>query len=253
MQDWGEKMILYFSATGNSRYVAERIAIAIGTKAVSVQKITDETVVDAHGMVSPTYAWGIPSIVKDFLQTHKLKTSEGKCFYVATYGTTPGVSWYLAQKALKSGSDISFDAFYGVRMPDTWTPIFDLSDKEKVARINANAESQIKEIIHSIQSRAVGNFMKARLPAVTRAVYPFWYDRMRATKHLVAEDDCIGCGSCEKKCPVHAIGMREGKPVWIKKHCAMCLGCLHRCPKFAIRYGKKTAKHGQYQNPNVKT
>ena len=32
----------------------------------------------------------------------------------------------------------------------------------------------------------------------------------------------------------------------------MCLGCLHRCPKFAIQYGSRTKKHGQYTNPKVK-
>lgn len=46
--------------------------------------------------------------------------------------------------------------------------------------------------------------------------------------------------------------MRGGKPVWIKNKCEICLGCLHRCPKFAIQYGKNTEKHGQYTNPNVK-
>ena len=29
------------------------------------------------------------------------------------------------------------------------------------------------------------------------------------------------------------IEMRDGKPVWVKGKCVMCLGCLHRCPKFA--------------------
>lgn len=54
------------------------------------------------------------------------------------------------------------------------------------------------------------------------------------------------------KCPVKAIEMKNKKPVWVADKCVMCLGCLHRCPVFAINYGNKTQKHGQYINPNVK-
>lgn len=45
--------------------------------------------------------------------------------------------------------------------------------------------------------------------------------------------------------------MQEKRPVWVKAKCALCLGCLHCCPKFAIQYGKRTQRHGQYTNPNV--
>lgn len=41
-------------------------------------------------------------------------------------------------------------------------------------------------------------------------------------------------------------------PVWTKEERILCLGCLHRCPKFAIQYGKHTKEHGQYLNPHVK-
>ena len=43
--------------------------------------------------------------------------------------------------------------------------------------------------------------------------------------------------------------MEEKRPVWVRDQCAMCLGCLHRCPKFAIQYDGRTQKHGQYTNP----
>ena len=66
-------MILYFSGTGNSRYVAQRIAEALGDELLSMNdriKAGDTSPV-ASGerlvIVTPTYAWRIPRIVRDWL------------------------------------------------------------------------------------------------------------------------------------------------------------------------------------------
>ena len=65
----------------------------------------------------------------------------------------------------------------------------------------------------------------------------------------IVNEGCIGCGLCAKRCPMAAIEMRDGLPVWTKPECAACLRCLHCCPKFAISHGKRTASHGQYRHP----
>ena len=54
-------------------------------------------------------------------------------------------------------------ARFSVKMPDTWTPIFDLSNKEKVQQINDNAELEIDYIIKQIKTFNLGNFMKNNL------------------------------------------------------------------------------------------
>ena len=79
-----------------------------------------------------------------------------------------------------------------------------------------------------------------------------YYNSMRQTRHFSVKDSCIGCGLCAKRCPVQAISMKDNKPVWVKDKCTACLRCLHSCPKFAVQYGSKTEKHGQYLNPIVK-
>ena len=85
-------MVLYFSATGNCKYVATRLAKAFDEESVSIPECTgrnryvfeDKTI----GVVSPTYFWGLPSIVKEFLEKASFKTEY--LYFVATYGTTPG-------------------------------------------------------------------------------------------------------------------------------------------------------------------
>ncbi len=248
-------MILYFSATGNSEYVAKRIATETDDITVSItdcykkQIFSFDEKYKTLGIVTPTYSWGLPVIVTEFLQRLELHYKPNYIYFIATYGTTPGQTGKFANNIL-APKGLALSAKFSVKMPDTWTPIFDLSNKEKVRRINEKAEPEIDYIIKQVKNFADGDFMKNKLPyPIAKASYNIEYDLMRKTKHFSVEDNCIGCGLCAKNCPVSAIQIKDRKPEWVKEQCAMCLSCLHHCPKFAIQYGKNTKKHGQYRHP----
>ena len=246
-------MILYFSATGNSKYVAARIAEEIHDEMIEIADCIAENKHSFEdkqiGIITPTYFWGMPSIVSDFLKKAEFYTDY--LYFIATYGTTPGAIGALAKEAIRN-RDI--DACYSVRMVDTYTPIFDISTNERQEKFTQNTEAEIEEVIKSVQERHHNKRMKHSAPAlvVKGIAQPIYNRKARLTSRLFVDENCIDCGLCAKKCPVQAIQMQDGKPVWMKEKCVMCLGCLHRCPRFAIQCGNKTRKHGQYTNPNVK-
>jgi len=249
-------MIFYFSATGNSKYVANRLAEATNDIIMPITDCLKENrfdfvmkVDENIGFVTPTYFWGLPTVVIDFIR--QLNINKGKSNYVyhiLTFGTTTGQAHCHMNKCLRP-HNISLDGKFIVQMTDTWTPIFDLSDTVKNQRELTKAEKQIDSIIEYVNAKKKGDFNNRKIP-FAQLYYPH-YHHARKTKKFTVDDSCIGCTLCEKQCPVSAIKILNNRPFWIKERCALCLGCLHRCPMFSIQYGKSTRKHGQYVNPNI--
>ena len=58
-------------------------------------------------------------------------------------------------------------------------------------------------------------------------------------KLKIDNDKCIGCGKCEKICPMKNISINEGKAV-ANNRCTMCYRCINNCPKQAITLLGKT-------------
>jgi ferredoxin len=245
-------MIFYFSATGNSKYVAECIASATNDRIISIVScIKDQSFKfklsenETIGFITPVYFWGLPTIVIEFMQRLIIEMF-GK-HYIYTIITCGGTSGFASNQLAKLFDNIKIKvkARFCVTMVDTWTPLFDLSNENKNKIICQKAELQIDKIIKNIKSNILGNFDKRKIPIIAFIVYRL-YKNVRQTKHFWLMDNCTGCGLCVQQCPVNAIEAKNKKAAWIKNECVMCLGCLHKCPVFAIQYGKKTQKHGQF-------
>lgn len=249
-------MIIYFSATGNSAYVAHTIAERIGEKAVSIKEAPENLQLDEGeglGIVFPVYFWNLPPIVEEYMQ--KLQLAEKRPAYlycVATYGSSCGAVG-IQMRSHFSVRDMEMDAGYSIKMPDTWTPMFDVSSKEKVEQQNKEAADAIEEVIVAVKNRRQGDFMGKEKYFLTALAARIFFEHRRKTKNFKVSDDCIGCGLCSKVCTDQIIKMKKtpkgNRPTWNSQRCQMCLACLHHCPTFAISCGNNTKKHGQYIHP----
>ncbi len=254
-------MIFYFSGTGNSFAVATQIKNEINEELVSIagaiknDKYNYElTAGERVGFVFPVFYYGLPSIVKDFLEKFSLTNYDKPFTYsvITCGGGIASAGRRFAQSCEKKG--YSVQASYSIIMPDSSAILFRSPNKQKQEKQLANAEKELPKIISEIRERhphpdSSGIF--ARLSSAL--LYPF-YDMARKTTKFHADDKCTGCGVCQENCPCNAIEMtRDKKPKWVKTECTMCLGCLHRCPAEAIQRGNATIARSRYTNPILGT
>lgn len=247
-------MIIYFSATGTNKYVAQELSAATGEEMIPLKKLVKEkkyllTIGEGEdfGVVMPTYWEGLPSILLDYLKNVEIR-AEGDnhyCYFVATYGCDYGNILSTAKKEFAQ-KGLTFDSLYAARFVDNWSPMFNLNNKEKNHRAEENGKRETAEIVKWVLNKEVGHDLPDQMTEFQARMAKSTYDSIRKTSYFkLDKNSCIGCGLCANQCPTEAIKIVNGVPTWIKDTCTLCLGCFHRCPVAAIDYDN-SLKNGQY-------
>ncbi len=239
-------MVFYFTATGNSLYVAKQFddnPISI----VKTQKnatYKDENI----GIICPTYCGEIPKIVFNFIKNSKFNTPY--LYLILTYGMSESDCPEFTYDQCKKVS-VTFDYISFVKMVDNYLPAFDMAKEKK---IDKDIPSQIERIRREIESRKkdipVANDEGRKLHKQVTLMNKL-FPAANNGSFLKITDKCNGCGICAKVCPLDNFEITNGKAKRIKKKCEFCLACIHHCPNKAISLKPDKNPNERYINKYI--
>ncbi|MBO4680647.1 MAG: EFR1 family ferrodoxin [Clostridiales bacterium] len=250
-------MVFYFSGTGNSRFVAKRIAEAISQEAVDITTYTrtmdrpEFTDKGVYVFVCPSYMSAPARAMTDFVEWAGFPSGVKAYFIVtcaASMGITPRVTKEICEKR-----GLQYMGAAQIEMPQNYIALFTTKKVEENIDIIEKAENEIDRIAPLILNGEVLETKKIGSVeySVTKWVRDVYYKDFMKTKKFKATDKCISCQKCVKICPLSNITMKDGKPSWGDK-CTHCMACINQCPKDAIEYGKGSVGKPRYKGPESK-
>lgn len=245
-------MILYFSGTGNSKYVAKMIAEQLQDEAVdSFDYIRNQIAGDFISgkpwiFVAPVYVSAPPIAFQQFIETGNFSGNKDAYFVMTCAGAMSASPVFCRKLCEKKG--LNYKGTAQVVMPQNYIPFFKMHDKAECERRYEMAKQVVSALSDDVRNNR--SFPKVTVKKAeyfaTKCAVKLYYRFFMGTKQFYVTKDCVGCGLCEKVCPMGNIFMADKKPQW-NTSCTHCMACINRCPKQAIEYGKKTIGKQRYQ------
>lgn len=265
--------IYYFSGTGNSLYMAKELQERLPeVSLIPMVSLLHKDIIEAHGetvgFVFPVHLMTLPGVVRRFLEKLDLRSTR-YVFAVVTQGGTPAVADIHIRDILKKKGR-GLDASFVVKMP--WNSPIGLMpvyipgmihyppEPERILKLTTDARNKLESICRIVANREPDpeddsprhlrlflkqvyfNLMVSNDKSQDKTLVPYY-----------ADEDCTGCGVCERVCVSERIKMVGGEPVWQEGvPCFHCYACFAFCPVQSILVrGRYDKKDGRYSHPEI--
>ena len=239
---------IYFSGTGNTKYCVDKFlkeydcsknSFSIEDSEALERIKNDNEIVVGY----PVQYSNIPKILRDYIVNNRYVWKGKNIFIIATMGLFSGDGAGILARLLKNYGAVIVGGLH-LKMPDS------ICDERALKRSFEHNKRIVVKATEKI-CKCVGNIKNGKPPQEgLGAAYHlaglfgqrlyFWGKTQKYTDRLKINSlKCIGCGLCERFCPMGNIAVKNGIAVSGDK-CTMCYRCISKCPEQVITLlGKK--------------
>ncbi|KNY29402.1 EFR1 family ferrodoxin [Pseudobacteroides cellulosolvens] len=239
-------LVLYFSGTNNTKYIAEMFKKCfenrnIQTDVYDILKYNEDNNIKYDYLVagSPIYIELYPKIFIDNIKGKIDKSTKIKSIFFATQAAkslTPSFN-EVCNYFKNTEVEITQTDFF--RMPNNfYNFLFTKTPISQYETLRNNATEKVELIVDKFLS-GDRNIMKVSniryyLTKITYILCSKFYIPAVARKVSINKEKCVKCRICEKNCPTNSLKIDNKPP--ISKGCTMCQKCMNNCPENAFIY-----------------
>ncbi|WP_461204850.1 EFR1 family ferrodoxin [Clostridium sp. DL1XJH146] len=253
-------IIVYFSGTGNTKFVAMQIKKYFEDEGVSVDicsieddfKIKDN-LYDFIVFGSPKHYEYTPYFFENWLENNVPVFKKETPVILYLTGTAPTKTSFNSEEAILKNKNCRVVISKTIRMPNNYLiNFFSGTSPDNFSAYTFEASTSSKKIVTCFLKGEVSKEKVRPLMAhLCKDVSKYFGKRTgKAGKHFSADDTCIQCGLCIKSCPTKNITLENNRITFSDK-CIMCTRCINICPSNAIIYKEKKVPQYRYHMDKI--
>ena len=251
-------LMLYFSGTGNSKYIENTFSKKMNAKCHSIEeKIDFKNEIKKHDIIAfcyPIYASNVPRIMREFVSKYVELLKYKKLIIFCTQLMFSGDGARVFTDLLPEGyGKVIYAEHFNMPNNICNSGIFPVKNGEKTKKYIKAAQKKIDSICNDLQKGKIKlrGFNKVS-NIMGRVQGAHWQEVEEKNKSSVqVDEDCIKCGLCARLCPMKNLNLTT-KEVVHNDNCILCYRCVNACPKKAITVLIHTKPKEQYKGINLK-
>jgi ferredoxin len=233
-------LMIYFSGTGNSEYIAELFCKRMNAACHSIEDkidfddliVSEETV----GFCYPVYGSRVPRILREFVSRHMESLKDKKLIIFCT-------QMYFSGDGARAFTDIfprgHINVIYAEHflMPNNVCNLFitPLASEKSIKKYIAKAEHKMQVVCDEIKKGVIkkrGFNPGSRALGLIQGVFYPAFEKIGMDRVWI-NGNCTRCYLCVTVCPMSNFENENGRII-SKHNCTMCYRCINACPQKAI-------------------